>query len=203
MGRVQRDAIEVPRAWLTRVASRVCLDVLGSARVRRERYVGPWLPEPVPSLAFSDPAVDDPADRVTLDDSISTALLVVLESMTPAERVAFVLHDVFAMPFGEIAEVVGRTPAACRQLATSARRRVQSARRGQVPRAVHDAAVRAFAAARKNPAAKVLELETLDGLGFALWVEGRVLGVVTLEVTADRITDVRMVLDPEKLTLWN
>jgi hypothetical protein len=123
----------------------------------------------VPSLAFSDPAVGDPADRVTLDDSISTALLVVLESMTPAERVAFVLHDVFAMPFGEIAEVVGRTPAACRRLATSARRRVHSAWRGQIPRAAHDAAVRAFAAARKNPAAKVLELETPDGLGSYEW----------------------------------
>jgi RNA polymerase sigma factor (sigma-70 family) len=251
MSPAQRDAVEVPRAWLTRVASRVCLDVLGSARVRRERYMGPWLPEPVPSLAFTDPAADDPADRVTLDDSISTALLVVLESMTPAERVAFVLHDVFAMPFGEIAEVVGRTPAACRQLATSARRRVHGARSGQVPREAHDAAVRAFAAAaragdliglvtaldpdvvlrsdggglvraalhpvrgadrvarfllgalRKNLAAEVLDLETPDGLGFALWVEGRVVGVVTLEVTADRITDIRMVLNPEKLTLWN
>ncbi|WP_433286479.1 RNA polymerase sigma factor SigJ [Pseudonocardia sp. CA-142604] len=251
LSQAQRDAVEVPRAWLTRVASRVCLDVLGSARVRRERYVGPWLPEPVPSLAFTDPAHDDPADRATLDESISTALLVVLESMTPAERVAFVLHDVFAMPFGEIAEVVGRTPAACRQLATSARRRVNGARSGRVSRAAHDAAVRAFAAAaragdliglvttldpdvvlrsdggglvraalhpvrgsdkvarfllgalRKNPATDVLELETPDGLGFALWVEGRVVGVVTLEVTTDRVTGVRMVLNPEKLTLWN
>ncbi|GAA3055410.1 RNA polymerase sigma factor SigJ [Pseudonocardia yunnanensis] len=251
MSQTQRDAVEVPRAWLTRVASRVCLDVLGSARVRRERYVGPWLPEPVPSLAFTDPTLDDPADRATLDDSISTALLVVLESMTPAERVAFVLHDVFAMPFGEIAEVVGRTTAACRQLAASARRRVHGARSGRVPRAAHDAAVRAFAAAaragdltglvtaldpdvvlrsdggglvraalhpvrgsdkvarfllgalRKNPATDVLELETPDGLGFALWVEGRVVGVVTLEVAMDRVTDVRMVLNPEKLTLWN
>ncbi len=127
MSREQRDAVEVPGAWLTRTASRVCLDVLGSRR-RRERYVGPWLPEPVPRHAFTDPGADDPADRVTLDDSISTALLVVLERMTPAERVAFVLHDVFAMPFREIAEVVGRTPAACRQLAGSARQRVHRSR---------------------------------------------------------------------------
>jgi RNA polymerase sigma-70 factor (ECF subfamily) len=143
----ERDAIETPRAWLTRVASRVCLDVLDSARVRRERYVGPWLPEPVPIDAFADPgasAAADPLDRVTLDDSVSTALLLVLEAMTPAERVAFVLHDVFAVPFDEIGEIVGRTPAACRQLATSARRRVQAGRSRQVPRAEHDRVVEAF-----------------------------------------------------------
>ena len=89
----EQDTIEVPAAWLTRVASRICLDVLGSARVRRETYVGEWIPEPVP-----DRTDGDPADRITLDESISMAFLVVLESMTPAERVAFVLHDVFATP---------------------------------------------------------------------------------------------------------
>jgi RNA polymerase sigma factor (sigma-70 family) len=140
-----RDAIEVPRAWLTRVASRVCLDALGSARARRERYVGPWLPEPVPSGAFA--ATEDPLDRVSLDESVSTALLVVLEAMTPAERVAFVLHDVFAVPFDEIAETVGRTPAACRQLAASARRRIREDRARRVPRDEHDRVVQAFAAA--------------------------------------------------------
>lgn len=118
----QRDAIEKPGAWLTTVASRVCLDLLGSARVRRESYVGEWIPEPVPDR--SDDAVD-PADRITLDESVNMAFLVVLESMTPAERVAFILHDVFRYSFPEVAEIVGRTPAACRQLATSARRRVR------------------------------------------------------------------------------
>jgi RNA polymerase sigma-70 factor (ECF subfamily) len=251
MSQAQRDAVEVPRAWLTRVASRVCLDVLDSARKRRERYVGPWLPEPVPTLAFTDPTADDPADRITLDESVSTALLVVLESMTPAERVAFVLHDVFAMPFGEIAEIVGRSVAACRQLASSARRRIQSTREARVPRAAHDATVRAFAAAaragdlaalvsvldpdvvlrsdgggvvtaarrpiegadkvarfllgalEKWRGAEVLDQETPDGLGFALWIEGRVTGVVTMDVIGGRVTDVRMVVNPEKLTLWN
>ena len=119
----QRDAIETPGAWLTTVASRICLDVLGSARVRRERYVGEWVPEPVPGGAewANGPwggAPADPADRVTLDESISMAFLVVLESMTPAERVSFILHDVFRYSFAEVAEVVGRTPAACRQLAS-------------------------------------------------------------------------------------
>ncbi|MGA4844658.1 RNA polymerase sigma factor SigJ [Streptomyces sp. G45] len=133
LSRRQQEAIASPGAWLTRVASRVCLDLLGSARVRRESYVGEWIPEPVPDRSEwgegrSGSVGGDPADRVTLDESVSMAFLVVLESMTPAERVAFVLHDVFRYPFAEVAEIVGRTPAACRQLASSARRRVRTAR---------------------------------------------------------------------------
>ncbi|MEU8136178.1 RNA polymerase sigma factor SigJ [Streptodolium elevatio] len=133
MSRQEQDAIDTPGAWLTTVASRVCLTLLGSARVRRERYVGQWVPEPVPDetewISGRRTAVPvDPADRVTLDESLNMAFLVVLESMTPAERVAFILHDVFRYPFPEVAEIVGRTPAACRQLATSARRRVRAAR---------------------------------------------------------------------------
>lgn len=123
----RRAAIESPGGWLTRVAGRICLDILGSARVRRESYVGEWIPEPLPDSAEWVGGAD-PADRVTLDESVSMAFLVVLESMTPAERVAFVLHDVFRYPFGEVAEIVGRTPAACRQLATSARRRIGAVR---------------------------------------------------------------------------
>ncbi|WP_067893594.1 RNA polymerase sigma factor SigJ [Nocardia vaccinii] len=124
----RRQEVASPGAWLTTVASRICLDLLGSARARRERYVGEWIPEPVPGHAdwFGGPAPVDPADRVTLDESISMAFLVVLDSMTPAERVAFVLHDVFRYSFAEVAEVVGRTPAACRQLASSARRRLRT-----------------------------------------------------------------------------
>lgn len=87
-GRAEREAVQAPHFWLQRVTSRICLDLLGSARARREEYVGPWLPEPLPSQVFARPA-PDPADRVTLDDSVSSALLVVLETMTPAERVAF------------------------------------------------------------------------------------------------------------------
>ncbi|MEU9106820.1 RNA polymerase sigma factor SigJ [Streptomyces xanthophaeus] len=130
MSREQREAIESPGAWLTTVAARICLDVLGSARVRRERYVGAWIPEPLPDRtewAGGEAEPGDPADRITLDESVNMAFLVVLESMTPAERVAFILHDVFRYPFAEIAGIVGRTPAACRQLASSARRRVHAA----------------------------------------------------------------------------
>jgi RNA polymerase sigma factor (sigma-70 family) len=124
----QQDAIENPAAWLSKVASRICLNVLGSARARRETYVGAWLPEPLPDPGeWSSGPPADPADRVTLDESVSMAFLVMLESMTPAERVAFILHDVFGYPFTEVAEITGRTPAACRQLASVARRRVRAA----------------------------------------------------------------------------
>lgn len=128
----ERAAIASPGAWLTTVATRVCLNVLGSARARRETYVGEWIPEPLPEPAEwpgSRPgAAADPAERVTMDESVSMAFLVLLDAMTPAERVAFILHDVFRYPFAEVAEITGRTPAACRQLASSARRRVQSPR---------------------------------------------------------------------------
>ncbi|MFE2531037.1 RNA polymerase sigma factor SigJ [Streptomyces sp. NPDC059371] len=149
MSRQEQDAIESPGAWLTTVASRVCLNVLGSARVRRETYVGEWIPEPLPGRAEwisgrPGGSVVDPADRVTLDESVSLAFLVVLESMTPAERVAFVLHDVFCHSFAEVAEIVGRTPAACRQLASSARRRVRAARPPAGPAARSTGVVSAF-----------------------------------------------------------
>jgi RNA polymerase sigma-70 factor (ECF subfamily) len=142
----QRQAIESPGAWLTTVASRICLNLLGSARVRRETYVGEWIPEPLPESSewISGPGGADPADRVTLDESVNMAFLVVLESMTPAERVAFVLHDVFRYPFAEVAEIVGRTPAACRQLASSARRRIGAARAPATPTAQQAGIVRNF-----------------------------------------------------------
>jgi RNA polymerase sigma-70 factor (ECF subfamily) len=132
MSREEQGAIESPGAWLTKVAGRICLDLLGSARARRERYVGEWIPEPLPdpgewSSIGSGSMTADPANRVTLDESVSMAFLVVLESITPAERVALILHDVFGYSFGEVAEVTGRSPAACRQLASSARRRIRAA----------------------------------------------------------------------------
>ncbi|MEV6074695.1 RNA polymerase sigma factor SigJ [Streptomyces sp. NPDC052069] len=124
--RSRQDEIVSPGAWLTTVTGRICLDVLGSARARRERYVGAWLPDPLPDHAeWEHGHGTDPADQMVLDESVTMAFLVVLESMTPAERVAFVLHDVFRYPFAEIADVLGRTPAACKQLAASARRRVR------------------------------------------------------------------------------
>ena len=145
----QQTAIESPGAWLTTVASRICLDLLRSARARRESYVGEWIPEPLPERAEWTSgqvggAASDPADRVTLDESVNMAFLVVLESMTPAERVAFILHDVFRYSFAEVADVVGRTPAACRQLASSARRRISATQATATPAARQAAIVRDF-----------------------------------------------------------
>lgn len=256
----ERARIQSPGAWLMRVAGRVCLDVLGSARARRERYVGEWLPEPVPAtsdFAAGSAASADPLDRVTLDESVSMALLVVLESLTPAERVAFVLHDVFAVPFAEIAETVGRSVDATRQLASSARRHVRDRRAGAVPRERHDALVQAFAAAcaegdlaglmavldpavmlssdgggrvsaarrpvvgadrvarfvlgiiAKRPQALPAPVVTPDGIGFVVRENGVVDSVIVLGVGGsagvdggERVTDVWLVRNPEKLTLW-
>src|SRR5579863_8186328 len=144
----QRKEIELPGAWLTTVASRICLNLLGSARARRETYVGEWIPEPLPDhTEWAGGTGIDPADRVTLDESVNMAFLVVLESMTPAERVAFILHDVFRYSFAEVARIVGRTPAACRQLASSARRRIRASQASVSPAARQAGIVRAFKAA--------------------------------------------------------
>jgi RNA polymerase sigma factor (sigma-70 family) len=147
MTRQQQEVIESPGAWLTTVASRICLDLLGSARARRERYVGEWIPEPLPEstewISGRPGAIAaDPADRVTLDESVNMAFLVVLESMTPAERVAFILHDVFRYSFNEVASIVGRTSAACRQLASSARRRIRDSQPPATPTARQASLVR-------------------------------------------------------------
>ncbi|WP_327102929.1 RNA polymerase sigma factor SigJ [Nonomuraea glycinis] len=149
MSRQQQDAIASPGAWLTTVVGRLCLNVLSSARARRETYVGEWIPEPLPEprewiTGRPDGTTADPADRITLDESVNMAFLVVLESMTPAERVAFVLHDVFRYSFAEVAEIVGRTPAACRQLASSARRRIRAAQAPVTPAARQARIVRDF-----------------------------------------------------------
>jgi RNA polymerase sigma factor (sigma-70 family) len=144
MSRQEQDAIASPGAWLTTVTSRICLNLLGSARARRETYAGTWLPEPLPDPAEWPGATVDPADRVTLDESVSMAFLVVLEAMTPAQRVAFILHDVFDYPFTEVAEITGRTPAACRQLASAARRRIGAAQPPATAPAQQASIVRAF-----------------------------------------------------------
>ena len=174
------DRVLDVEAWATVTVARAALDVLRSARVRREVYPGPWLPEPMLGAsvaavdpAGSDPAGLDPADRVSLDDSVSYALLVVLETLSPAERTAWVLHDLFAVPFAEVAVTVGRTPAAVRQLAARARAHVRaSTPRVPVTPAEHRFAVRMFlqAAAGGDLAALIATLDpdvvlTSDGGG--------------------------------------
>ncbi|MDP1819573.1 MAG: RNA polymerase sigma factor SigJ [Acidimicrobiales bacterium] len=118
-------------AWLTTVVSRLALDVLRSARVRREQYVGPWLPEPVLGRsgvgASADPA-DDPAHAAEMAESLTFGFLRMLEALGPEERVIFLLADVFRLPFADIAAIVDRSPAACRQAASRARKRVRTDR---------------------------------------------------------------------------
>lgn len=258
MSRERQDAIDNPAAWLTTVASRICLDVLGSARARRERYVGEWIPEPVPGgELWATGTVADPADRITLDESITMAFLVVLEAMTPAERVAMVLHDVFGYPFAEIGEIVGRSPAACRQLASSARRRLRDARPPAKTTSPARSAeiIRSFRAAWQakdiealiglldpdavatgdgggivtaelRPVeggeriaryyvglAERLETEPVPGLatvertvngrpGLVVELDGVVAAVMAFEIADDRITNIWVVRNPDKLRSW-
>ena len=141
--------VDDARGWLIVVMSRLCLDRIKSAPWRRERAAD------MAARRDRDMASDapDPADRVTLDDEVRLALLVVLEQLSPAERVAFVLHDVFQLPFDLIAQTVGRPPAACRQLASRARRKVREARhsgRAPIEPAGHRAITRRFIAACAN-----------------------------------------------------
>ncbi|MFS0866703.1 RNA polymerase sigma factor SigJ [Microbacterium sp. 179-B 1A2 NHS] len=246
----QRAGIAAPGAWLMRATGRICLDMLGSARARREQYVGEWLPEPTPLSGLPASVPDDPLERAIVADTVSTALLLVLETLTPAERVVFVLHDVFAVPFAEIAEITGRSPAACRQLASSARRHVGRRPGAEVTRRRHDELVAAFAAAtatgeiaalvqvlapdvtlrsdgggrvsaarrpvagadavarfllglaRKAPDAAYGQVETGDGLSIVIRQGGAVSAVVTLGTDGDRVTDVWIMRNPEKLGAW-
>jgi RNA polymerase sigma-70 factor, ECF subfamily len=122
LARSDTESVANLGGWLTTVVARVCLDMLRSRRARREDYLGSWLPEPVVTIE------NGPEDEAVLADSVGLALLVVLDTLTPVERLAFVLHDMFGMPFDEIAPIVERSEAATRQHASRARRRVRGAR---------------------------------------------------------------------------
>ena len=146
------ERIDSPRAYVSTVATRLSIDVLRSARVRREQYVGEWLPEPL----VSDPA-EDPARQAEMADSLSLAFLVLLESLSPEQRAVFLLHDVFDYGYGEVAEIVGKTEANARQLATRARRHVDEQRpRFEASREEHaELARRFFAAAEEGDVASL------------------------------------------------
>jgi RNA polymerase sigma factor (sigma-70 family) len=158
------------RGWLTVVVGRICLDVLRARKARRESLTGSWLPEPIVE-AVGEP---DPGRQAEAADSIGLALLVVLEELSPAERLAFVLHDVFGVPFDEIASVVERTPAAARQLASRARRRVRgTAITSESDLPIQRRVVEAFLAAARSADFGAL-LEVLDpGVVFRLDVGDR------------------------------
>ena len=255
MSRHEQDAIESPGAWLSTVASRICLNLLGSARSRRESYVGEWIPEPLPEptewiTGRAGGTTIDPADRVTLDEAVNMAFLVVLESMTPAQRVAFILHDVFRYSFAEVAEIVGRTPAACRQLASSARRRVGSAQALATPTAGQGGIVKDFRQAweakdigaliglldpdatasadsgglasalpgpieggqqiaracvdlvERAPGLTILERTVNGQPGLVVQRDGVIAAVLAFDIAADRIKNMWVILNPEKLRPW-
>ena len=248
----ERDAIDVPRAWLTRTAARICLDILASRRGIRDGYVGEWLPEPVPNTSVGHAAPPaDPLDRITLDESVSMALLVLLDSLAPEERVAFVLHDVFGVSFEAIGDIVGRSARESRTLASNARRNIHRLRSHETTPEAHTTVARAFGRAWElgdatglaallapdvvaltdgggkvmaeaqpiRGAAQVVRL-VLHAFGEPGGVEittqpvnGQtglvvrrglsVVGVVSFNISDSLVTDVWMVLNPDKLERWN
>jgi RNA polymerase sigma-70 factor (TIGR02957 family) len=241
------ERIESPRAYLSTVVSRLSLDHLRSARVQRETYVGEWLPEPL--VASYD---DDPARKAEMADSLSLAFLVLLESLSPEQRAAFLLHEVFDEPYDRIAEIIGTTEQNARQLATRARRHVADRRpRFEASRERRDElATRFFAAAEEGDLQGLEELlahdvvlhgdgggkapalaraihgrtraartliagmrriarfgevttrrEQVNGQPGALLFdrEGRLLGVMSLEIAEGQIQAVRSIVNPDKL----
>jgi RNA polymerase sigma factor (sigma-70 family) len=146
MSRSDTTDVENLRAWLTTVVGRVCLNMLRSRKSRREETLDTYVPDPIVARADGS----DPEQEAEMADSVGLALLVVLDTLSPAERLAFVLHDMFAVPFDEIAPMVGRSPAASRQLASRARRRVQGARVPDVDIRRQRKVVDAFLAAARN-----------------------------------------------------
>ncbi|MGB0921173.1 MAG: RNA polymerase sigma factor SigJ [Alphaproteobacteria bacterium] len=144
-------------AWCVRVATRRAIDVLRQEKIRRDNYRGPWLPDPLIEADIEDPA-PTPDQVLSLAESVSTALLLVLEQLNPAERAAFLLHDVFDYSYGEIAEVLDRQEAACRQLVSRARKAVQAGRpKFEVPAQEHADVAAAFMAAVMSGDVKQVE----------------------------------------------
>jgi RNA polymerase sigma-70 factor (ECF subfamily) len=245
VSRADSSAVENMRGWLTTIVARVCLDLLRARRARREDYVGSSLPEPIVTVSTTD----DPEAEAVLADSVGLALLVVLDTLTPAERLAFVLHDMFGTPFDEIAPIIDKSPAATRQLASRARRRV----RGAAPQGDPDLArqrrvVDAFLAAaregdfegliavldpdvvfradrgrlaatvraepvvtgasavadqiltRGSPFARFARPAIVNGgAGVVVVPHDRPIAVIGFTVSGDRIVEIDLVADPEKL----
>ena len=192
----QADVRE-PQAYLRRIVTRLCLDVLKSARRRREVYVGPWLPEPTVEAALPD----------ELDDAITLPLMMALDRLSPLERAAFLLHDVFGAPFEEIAETLGRDPAACRQLASRARTHVRLARpRFAVPKDRGLQIAHAFFDASRT--GDMTGLQALLAEDVALYADGggvrsaalrTVIGIAEVTMVHARIADKFMDTGPSKV----
>ncbi|WP_067461820.1 RNA polymerase sigma factor SigJ [Actinomadura macra] len=182
------DGIRDLRAWLLTVAARRSYDVLGTARARRVDYVGPWLPEPL----LTGP---DASEKVLVDDIVGTAMMLVLEELSPPERVAFVLHQAFEVPYDQIAGVLGKSPAACRQLASRARRKVAAAQPARpASRTEREKVLAAFRAAyEKGDGAALMELldpdatYTTDGGGKIFAARKIIVGAARVVTTLLRV----------------
>jgi RNA polymerase sigma-70 factor (ECF subfamily) len=153
--RAERDEVREPKAWLRRTVTRLCLDVLKSAKARRESYVGSWLPEPV----------IEPEDEALRADEITLTLMLALERLSPLERAAFLLHDVFAVPLDEVAQTLERQPASVRQLAVRARAHVRAAApRYPVDKAEGERIAKAFFAASTTGDVAALRAMLAEGV---------------------------------------
>jgi RNA polymerase sigma-70 factor (ECF subfamily) len=216
-GKDGKDAeIESPKAYLATITTRLAIDHLRSARVRRESYVGTWLPEPLLAGAPGTPGApgtqSDPAELAETSDSLSMAFLVLLESLAPAERAVFLLREVFGYDYSEIAGITGKTEAACRQTFARARRRIDEGRpRFETSRAEGEELTALFLAA----AAQVIRFsfERTVQLGASLgaaWVngqpgvlvrdaDGNLVAVIVLDVLDGQVLAIRTVANPEKL----
>jgi RNA polymerase sigma-70 factor (ECF subfamily) len=146
LSRSDGDSIQELRSWLTAVLGRICIDMLRARRARRVDYVGSWLPEPL----VQEPSEQRPDEQAEIADSLGLALLIVLDSLSPSERLAFVLHDIFAVSFDEISQIMDRSPGAARQLAHRARRRIQQAPQPDTNLALQRRVVDAFLAAARS-----------------------------------------------------
>jgi RNA polymerase sigma-70 factor (ECF subfamily) len=243
VNRADTSEVENARGWLTTVVSRICLDMLRARQARREELVDGWLPEPI-ITPFED---SDPEHETLMAESVGLALLVVLETLSPAERLAFVLHDMFGMPFEEIAPIVERNVAATRQLASRARRRVRGAgeprpqslgqqrkvveaflaasRNGDfealvellnpdvvlradagttgppVPREVRGSdEVAKLVLARGTPVARFGRPAIVNGRpGAVVVLPDRVFSVVAFTIVGGRVTEMDLLVDPDKL----
>jgi RNA polymerase sigma-70 factor (ECF subfamily) len=163
---ISADELRSPEAFFVTIATRLCLDELKSAKKKRETYVGPWLPEPIEDVEGLSPET-----AMEYADDLSFALLMTLEKLSPPERAAFLLHDVFDAPFPEIAKALGKSESACRQLASRARRTVREGRPArEVPRASHAALLQKFAEAIASGDAK--NLAALLAADAIAWSDG-------------------------------
>jgi len=188
---IDRDKVLDPRAFLMTTTTRICLDMLTSARAQREKYVGPWLPEPV-----TDTAALAPDSHTELAEDLSVALLLILERLSPLERAAFLLHDVFDFSFSEVAKVLARSEAACRQLATRARARVRAAqprgaaaapaRSGQIS-AKHEQLLSAFVAASRSGDLNAVTQFLASDVRFVSDGGGKVAAALEVIEGADRV----------------